>query len=69
MQGVFHTNGLIAITLDKVCKLLNDDLVNLIRINRNVFIGTQPRVTSWQTIYHIMTDPVPQESEIGVLAL
>ena len=58
-----------SLSLDKCCRLLKDDLVNLIRINQNVFIGTQPCATSWQTIYHNMTDPVPQESETGVLAL
>ena len=69
MQAVSHTNDLISITLDKCCRLLNDDLVNLIRLNRNVFIDTQPCAISWQAIYHRMTDPVPQESETGVLAL
>ena len=69
MQAVFHTDDLIVISLDKGCRLLNDDHVNLIRINRNVFIGTQLCETFWQTIYHSMTDPVPQESETGVLAL
>ena len=66
---LFLANDLIVITLDKCCRLLNHDLVNLIRINRNAFIGTQPCATSWQTIYHSMTDPLPQESETGVLAL
>ena len=69
MQAVFYTNDLIVITLDKCYMLLNNDLVNLIRISRNVFIGTQPCATSWQTIYHSMTDPVPQESDTEVLAL
>ena len=69
MQAVFLTNDLIVITLGKFCRLLKDDNVNLIRINWNVFIGTHPRATSWQAIHHSMTDPVPQESETGVLAL
>ena len=30
MQAVFHTNDLIVITLNKCCRLLKDDLVNLI---------------------------------------
>ena len=33
MQAVFHTNDLIAITLDKCYRMLNDDIVNLIRID------------------------------------
>ena len=39
MQAVFHTNDLIVITMDKCRRLLTDDLVNLILINRNVFIA------------------------------
>ena len=44
MQAVFHTNDLIVITLDNCCRLLIDDLVNLIRLNRNVYLFTHSHV-------------------------
>ena len=43
--------------------------VNLIYITERVFIDTQLYATSKKTVYHNMTDPQLQTSELAVLAL
>ena len=49
MQAVFHTIDMTTITLDKYCRLLNDDLVNIYRsIGMDLFAHSHVQLRSRQ---------------------
>ena len=57
------------ISLNKCYNFYRHDFVNLIKISQGVFDDTQPYATSRKTVYHNMTSPQLQTSELAVFAV